>query len=56
MTSITLRATSGNTPNTISEPSTPGDTTPDSESMRASCVPAFTYTRVPASMPSWLTQ
>ena len=34
----------------------PGETMPDRLSMRASCVPAFTYTSVPASIPTWLTR
>ena len=29
-------------PSSNSEPSTPGERMPDSDSMRASCVPAFT--------------
>ena len=29
---------------------------PCNEVICANCVPAFTYTSVPASMPSWLTQ
>ncbi len=56
MTSSAFFASSGNTPSSANEPSTAGDAMPASESIRPSCVPAFTYTSVPASMPSWLTQ
>ena len=38
------------------EPIRAGDRMPPRLSMRASWVPAFTYTTVPANMPSWLTQ
>ena len=43
-------------PSRTNEPMSAGDTSPASESIFAICVPAFTYTIVPASMPSWLTQ
>jgi hypothetical protein len=49
-------AISGNNPSSTKLASNPGETMPASESIFASCVPAFTYTSVPASMPSWLTQ
>ena len=43
-------------PSSTNESSRPGERIPDNESIFASWVPAFTYTIVPASMPSWLTQ
>ncbi|MCY1546793.1 hypothetical protein D9M68_828080 [compost metagenome] len=48
-------AINGNTPSSTNEPSSAGLRMPWSESICASCVPAFTYTSVPASMPIWLT-
>ncbi len=49
-------ATSGKRPSSTNDPISPGDTSPASESICAICVPAFTYTIVPSSMPTWLTQ
>ena len=46
----------GNTPSSTNEPMSAGDAIDRSESIRASCVPAFTNTTVPANMPSMLTQ
>ena len=54
--SIAFLATSGNKPSSTNAPTTPSERMPRGDSMAASCVPAFTYTSVPASMPSWLTQ
>ena len=51
-TSPSLRATSGNTPSSAKEISSDGDAMSDNDSTCASCVPAFTYTRVPGSMPT----
>ena len=44
----------GKMPSSTNEPISPGDKMPRRESMRDNCVPAFTYTTVPASMPIWL--
>ena len=49
-------AMNGKSPSSTNAPSRPGDRIPLSEVICASCVPAYTYTTVPASMPTWLTQ
>ena len=46
----------GKMPSSANEPKIAGEMMPLSELICASCVPAFTNTAVPASMPSWLTQ
>ena len=43
-------------PSSTSEPISPGERIPESDSTVASWVPAFTYTIVAGSMPIWLTQ
>jgi hypothetical protein len=47
---------SGSRPRSTKEPIKLGDRMEASESILAISVPAFTKTRVAASMPSWLTQ
>ena len=47
---------SGKTPSSSNAPINEGDRISLGDLIAASCVPAFTYTTVPASMPSWLTQ
>ncbi len=49
-------AMSGKKPSSTKLPSRPRLKMSPTLLMLASCVPAFTYTTVPASMPSWLTQ
>ena len=56
ITSSPRRATQGKSPRSTKEPMSAGDRMPSSDSMRASWVPAFTNTAVPASIPTWLTQ
>jgi hypothetical protein len=51
-----LRTISGSRPRSTKEPIKLGDRMEASESILAISVPAFTKTRVAASMPSWLTQ
>ncbi len=46
----------GKMPSNANDPRIAGETMPFSEEICASCVPAFTNTAVPASMPNWLTQ
>jgi hypothetical protein len=53
---ITRRTISGSRPRSTKEPIKRGDRMEASESILAISVPAFTKTRVAASMPSWLTQ
>ena len=49
-------AMSGKIPSRVKEAISAGERIPAADSICAICVPAFTYTMVPASMPSWLTQ
>ena len=46
----------GNSPNKTNEKIIFGERIPLKDSIWASCVPAFTKTIVPASMPIWLTK
>jgi len=47
---------SGNTASRAKEVTSAGERMPLSDSIWSSWAPAFTYTAVPASMPTWLTQ
>ena len=46
----------GSSPSAANETSRPGEAMSRKFVIRASWVPAFTYTSVPSSMPIWLTQ
>jgi hypothetical protein len=56
MPSTIFFAISGKMPSRAKDAISAGERMPRRLSMPASCVPAFTYTSVPASMPTWLTQ
>ena len=49
-------AISGARPSSTNEIQSAGESTSPTDSIRPSSAPAFTYTTVPNSMPTWLTQ
>ena len=56
MASSAFFARSGKIPSSTKAPISAGERICRGVAIAASCVPAFTYTSVPASMPTWLTQ